>query len=160
MEHGELFDFAVVAMDKDNPRCWVYMPDILSRIEQFCETYQTDMDGKFVAEQYKRAFVSDDPMFFALAILQGERLVGHWLSAITDWGGRAFITILQHEADLRLPEGLDKLAISASSEWRRHALERHGAEHIQAFVAHPKLIRHFGKIGFKTKYAIMRLDIE
>ena len=168
MESGLPFDMAysattpngvaaplhVMRMHRDTMSSWSLMPELLRRIERFCVDYDSDADAAFLVRLYMAQFTAEEPVYICGVFIEHGEVVGHFMAGLMYWCGTPAVTIMQFQADVPLPETLVAEGMDLIKEW---AWERDPNINIfQALVSERKLIEHFRKWGFHTKYALMR----
>lgn len=158
MEPGTPYNLHVIALTKDNAEGWRYMPPVLSRIQSFCDRYDTDSKGWFMAHQVTLSFASEKSNYLCLAILSGDKVVGHAVASLVDWGGTAACVIVQYECDVKVPKEIADRGFEIFQQW---AWEQNpDVNKFQAFVKERKLVDHFKTWGFRSKYVVMETQGE
>ncbi len=92
-------------LDMDNPVAWALMPYAIERVKVFCLKYHTDTDPERMAELIRLNFVADNPLILmAVGYKKGVGVFLHCMVGIEDITGNRFLTIMQYESDLPIPE--------------------------------------------------------
>jgi len=136
---------------------WSLFPEFMGRVKSFCSTYDSDINLPILEEFLKMSFVSKKPS--ALMILgldeQGTPLA-HMLAIAEAWFGYPVVTVVQLEADKRIPQELWYEAEAAIDTFA----QAHNANIVQIAARNQSVARLFRmKGGFKENRIIMRRPV-
>ena len=146
----------IAILDRRIKQHWTYFAELLERVDNFVETYDSDADSSLLAEALMLHFAqgSDQMLFFVC--VKNNKVAGHLIATIDTWCGSKYATIIQYEVD----KG------SLLSEERREGwklltawAQSHGAN-LQILARSPKMARVFSRYwGFTPERVLMRKRI-
>lgn len=144
-------------MRKSLPPCWALIPDLLTRITEFCHKYSTDSNPQMLTEAYVAHFVAEHPDMLAMVGLNGEgRLCGHILVSVDTWFDHKYLTILQYQHDDAIPQGLLEAVFDKLKAWG----EERGCTQMQVLAQDEKRARAFQRFyRFRRHRILMRRGI-
>ncbi len=129
----------------------------LKRIDEFCQTYDTDAEGRELAKDVERDFLSDRPQFFIVVAVRGGEVIGHLLAKLDRYYGRTFCYFHQLEID----EAVDRKHVDAGMamvmDWARENRVQ-GLRAAAPSKAHERRLKWL--YGFKPNLTVLEKELD
>jgi hypothetical protein len=136
------------------PEAWAVMPFFKERIVRFCEEYDRETDGVYLANSFQGWFVSDNPKQLGLAVISDDRkLVGHVHCAVDSWCGKDYLTIVQFHMDEGVSDDIVDTGMGMINEYAR----MHYCDTIKILARNRAAERLFSsRYGFEYNRSILK----
>jgi hypothetical protein len=129
----------------------------LKRIDEFCAAYDTDADGRELAKEVERDFLSDHPQFFIVLAVCGGEVIGHLLAKLDHYYGRTFCYFHQLEIDETVDRQYVDAGMAMVMDWARE----NRAQGLRAAVpskAHERRLKWL--YGFKPNLTVLEKELD
>ena len=135
-------EWEIAVLKKQYPEHWRWVPDLCTRVERFCRTYDSDADGRLIGQAIHAHFLSDDPHMLGIVMIASGVMIAHLLVSIDRWMGCTVCTVLQYEHDTgTLP--IPRATLQSVFAWVQAWGLEHGAVRLQCLVREPTLVKTF-----------------
>lgn len=82
-----------------NPLSWILFPQLIKRVETFCNAHDTDLTVDQMLPMIKAVFVSDNTDALLYGVVDGMDLIGHMIARKEVVGSKSYILIYHGEID-------------------------------------------------------------
>lgn len=134
----------------------LFLGQVLKRIRNFCDKYDSDGDPIVMSHEVERDFTKERDHEFLILIAVNEELkvVGHLLANAYSYYGKLYICVSQMELDQGLSLDSEKKAFAVIKQWQGEI----GARGIRAAAPSALHIRRLKMLhGAETSLTTMRL---
>lgn len=147
---------SAVVVERRDSMSWALMPELLRRVREFCDKYDSEADARIVGEMIQAQFVKDTPGIVGMLHVVDGRATGHMLCSVGEWMGTRIATVLQ----LELGRSLDRSLSDAVLAWVNVWAYENGAKFVHCLVREEAAVRLFRqRYGFDREYASMRRPV-
>ena len=143
------------ALHRDRPTSWVYVPQLLERVERFCRERQTDTDPGTLRKAIMQDFTADNPQMLVLIAIEGSEIKGHLLAVMCSWFGRKFSLAMQIECDRHVGDGIMTAGWEQLKDWTT----AQGGRKIKCEALTPALARLYRRFGLRNKRITLEVEV-
>ena len=147
----------VLILEQTDAAAWQLMPELLKRVYEFCQKYDSDANTPQLLGSIKQSFVHPTPGIIGMLLLMNGKVTGHLLVTLEEWMGCRMATIVQIESDVPLTHDIVDGPFEFLNDWAVFS----GARYFQCLARNDTVARLFSqKYGFQRQRVLMRKRLE